>query len=368
MFNEFKNVIFMDLEANISSKSKEINILQLSAIKMNNINKIEKFDQYCYFNKNIEKRISNLLSKSIDFFKNEKFKSEKDVYLDFLNFTKNCKVFVFGKFDQEVLNKVSNRYKIPRINVIDLQNDINKFLKISKFCLGLKKIAMILNIDFKNEHNSLEDARVLFEICFSLFKNEFNIDNLKKRIFHIQNIPSLINNEFINFKKIKKTKLNNNFNIISFNVSIKEKKFKPLIDKEELKDVFISHELINELNTSQKFYFILNINITKYGEDLKLIFNKKLKLKYETKKNINQTKNNKIIEILNKNLDFLNDFIFKNIDSLFISNSKKIMIYLAKKFDVQFTFIINNKNLSIQEIKKIKENTINALMIFKNEI
>lgn len=139
MFNEFKNVIFMDLEANISSKSKEINILQLSAIKMNNINKIEKFDQYCYFNKNIEKRISNLLSKSIDFFKNEKFKSEKDVYLDFLNFTKNCKVFVFGKFDQEVLNKVSNRYKIPRINVIDLQNDINKFLKISKFCLGLKK-------------------------------------------------------------------------------------------------------------------------------------------------------------------------------------------------------------------------------------
>lgn len=151
-------------------------------------------------------------------------------------------------------------------------------------------------------------------------------------------------------------------------MSIKEKKFKPLIDKEELKDVFISHGLINELNTSQKFYFILNINIAKYGEDLKLIFNKKLKLKYETKKNINQTKNNKIIEILNKNLDFLNDFIFKNIDSLFISNSKKIMIYLAKKFDVQFTFIINNKNLSIQEIKKIKENTINALMIFKNEI
>ena len=76
-------------------------------------------------------------------------------------------MYVFGNYDQRVLNDVAKRYKLPKIKLIDYSDVLlKKICKKNDYNHSLKSFMFALNIKLDNfiEHNPLWDAKLLFEI------------------------------------------------------------------------------------------------------------------------------------------------------------------------------------------------------------
>lgn len=206
--NNNKFIVFMDLEAD-SAKWKQrskAELLQLSGVKTFNGEIVGKFNEYC-FNEKISKKISNLLRKEREWFNNKQFKSPKEVYKLFYEFSKECKVYNFGSFDSLVFKTIYKKYfkKYNNIKLIHLE-DFNKKIenKIKIKNQSLINIAKILNIDIKEEHNALLDSILLFKIFKKINNPNFNLNEYKIRSNLIKFYPKLTGLEFVDFK------LNNN--------------------------------------------------------------------------------------------------------------------------------------------------------------
>ena len=155
--------IFLDFEAECMEKKRYKNNhpLQLSAIYFNENNNEVIFNEYFYFEK-ISNRISNLLKKPRDFYKNENFMQEKEVILKFSNFAKGAELYSFGNFDSIVLKACLKRTKLSKrlnLKLIDAQKLICGKLKVKD--ISLKKLIQALDINIKLNHDPLEDARAL---------------------------------------------------------------------------------------------------------------------------------------------------------------------------------------------------------------
>lgn len=369
--NYLKNTVFIDLEAD--SPSDHSFLLQVGAIKIDEDGKIQKFNQYCY-RKKISTRISNLLKKEKDFFNNTNYKGEDQVIKNFLKFSKNCKIFSFGDFDQKIIEKVFERNNrslknAKKIKIINIQNKMSKKLKCvnkKKRTYSLNDIALILDIKFNKEHNALIDAEILARAYKILFSQNFNLNFYKEKIEKITYFPKKISSEFINFKTNKLIELKQDFKIILIDADIKNKKnnFKNdfFCENENINNTFIiSDSMINEyenMNISR----IAKIKIFEFNNSL--VLQKKQKLLFEIKNNSIQYQNHKEIEKIIKN----------NFDSLFLINWKMFLNDFAKKFNIQFYFLNylnfpkyldNIKNEDFAFLKEMKEKVSLTLQMFK---
>lgn len=108
-----RKLVFLDLEAeNIKTNRVKNHLLQLSAISFDEKGITNIFNEYCYYENNLSHRISNLLNKPINFFKNQKFLKESELIEKFFEFIKGYNVYSYGTFDQLVFEKTFSRIKM----------------------------------------------------------------------------------------------------------------------------------------------------------------------------------------------------------------------------------------------------------------
>lgn len=243
------NRIFLDIEAN--QDGKEHYILQLAAIKVDkNFNVIGTFNEYCRSTKSIKTEILDLLDKKESFFQNIKI-PEKNVLLDFVAFSKNCSLFVYGDYDRVILDSAFKRYNInKKLKLINFQKKyINKHFP-SNFHLSLKRLSELLNIQANNQHDALNDAILLKRI----------IEMLYKRIISEETFINLLSNEF--YRPIWKQISNSDqiITVANYNlcwISINKKK-----DHKNDEVVRIASLLIMKNNSISNYEYIIKDNVS----------------------------------------------------------------------------------------------------------
>ncbi len=355
--------IFLDFEAECMEKKRYKNNhpLQLSAIYFNENNNEVIFNEYFYFEK-ISNRISNLLKKPRDFYKNENFMQEKEVILKFSNFAKGAELYSFGNFDNIVLKACLKRTKLSKrlnLKLIDAQKLICGKLKVKD--ISLKKLIQALDINIKLNHDPLEDARALSIVFNKVWNNDYDPIKVKNNLEKLKFLPERLSSEFANYLKVEEPKLQQNFKIIIIRSKEKE------IEKQEEKinndeDVFLSDLMSSEIeNLSKTKYKTLDIVLTIFDNECKEIENKKWTLE-EIKND-----DNKVNWVLP---DELGKIIRLNKDNLFIVENKQILSYFASIYDILFVKLsLSNLKNEINNLKKLRMKIIESIDEFDdNEI
>lgn len=168
-----KDLVFVDFEAN---QFKYCNyLLQFACIKRTKDNHIIKISNNVYQNTPLTKRISKILKKPYNYFKNQTFIKEKEAYQALLSFTENCLVITYGSYDQHILDDIAKRFHLPQIPLIDISKNLCCGLKDT---FSLSKMAFLLGIDERKykRHNSSDDAQLLYDVFMKYCSLKDKID------------------------------------------------------------------------------------------------------------------------------------------------------------------------------------------------
>ena len=172
MNSDNNELVFIDLEANqdINNNNLSTNnhyLLELSGIKSSGGEVISKFSEKVFQRTPLNKQVASLLNKPQDYYSNVDFQEEDETYSDFVEFTKGATIITYGDYDQTVLNAVAQRYKLPRIYLFDICEEIKRKLNIKKDCspsLSAIAYAFGINQDKYQKHEAAADAQLLFDI------------------------------------------------------------------------------------------------------------------------------------------------------------------------------------------------------------
>ncbi|MGL4616787.1 MAG: exonuclease domain-containing protein [Mycoplasmoidaceae bacterium] len=297
IINFNKSVVYLDIEA--TRTKNEHNLLQLSAIVVNNGTIVDEFNMWSNPNCNISKHVLTLLNKEKNFFLSQR----SNFYLlkEFIKFSSKYDQFIcFGSYDQEIINYQYSKIKKKPIYLIDIQsNFFDKLLKNNNISLSLSLLAEALSINNtqKKEHDALLDAKMLFKVV-----------NYSLEIDNIENLKKMIYGELIKPKK----------KVYRKNSSKQTKK--PLSLSKDWDYVYFDLRINKEnIDNLTKEKYVSNINFT-----AKKFSNKGILLK-ELIKNISFEKDEQ--DILQKNLNWL----YKKFQDIYFENS---IIIINKNFNL----------------------------------
>lgn len=225
-----KAIIYLDIE---SSQCRGVpKIIQIAGLKIENNKIIDKINLWSNPKEKVSEHILNMVNRSQEFLNGKK--SNAYVYKEFLQFSNGIEqIVVFGDFDQRVLDFQSERYSLPSVKLINIQDDFFTKIIKSKTCkISLSSIASIFNIEDyqKDVHNALLDSYMLFNVVQATKKSD--VDDLhKKMLFSMIKPRKKIygNKSEIKIEKVE-FKLDLNFKLNYFNIEIQ----KELIPEHEL--------------------------------------------------------------------------------------------------------------------------------------
>ena len=309
------------------------------------------------------------LYNEIDNEKSKKFKKESNLnninlsLNSFVHYFPNNKIFSNKRLDQLIAltkNKKKNLEKklknenininlSTKLNLKNIENEIEEILKISSFNNDMKKIynnnnnKTIINQKNKNidinelfiEHNNnLINERISINnnknnnnnITLKLCKLNFNYD--KNFLFNDKNDENEINNNFNFYGSNKKSFIENSKSKInSFNNN--------LFFNNNNKNIIFNNDINNEYNNSEK-------NLFEFYSDI-------ITKSYFTKQNLNYSSS--------KNINNNNNFNLSNLETI-----KNIVNYLKLNFKK------NRKNLFTLLFQQISSNPLTTNNIIKNTI